>query len=200
MNPCFAACCTYKYCLESSRCSSIWLPVACGKDRCAITVAGTSVGFGACSSVAFAIERNKNRTSNPSTQVRRQTLKISINHFTVQDAKPHSHFASEPTIPPGTDDSLLRRDSYTTGGVQRRTNCARLKRHESMVIGGIDRDTVRIGSGRHVVQPLVRAGIDYAHHRGRKHIARCEIVSVVTRVVPGFVHASNLRDFEAVDE
>src|SRR5580658_5885721 len=54
MKPCFADCCTYKYRFEFSVCNSIWLPVACGKGKWAITVAGTSVGFGVGCSLALA--------------------------------------------------------------------------------------------------------------------------------------------------
>ena len=67
-----------------------------------------------------------------------------------------------------------------------------------MVCAWVYRDAVCIRSGRHVVQPLVCLGVNDAHDRTREQIARREIVLVVARVIPNLVHATDLRDFQAV--
>ena len=69
-----------------------------------------------------------------------------------------------------------------------------------MISLGIDSDAMRIGIDLEVGQPKIRLGIDDAHHRIGEHVARREIVFVIARVVPGLVHAPDLRDFQAVGE
>lgn len=91
-------------------------------------------------------------------------------------------------------DSLFPYDVNASGRGHRTTDGASLLGHKSMVGLGIDRDAMRVGTGRKIVQPKVRAGIDDAHDRTGEHVARGEIVSVIARVVPDLVYTTHVID------
>ena len=87
---------------------------------------------------------------------------------------------------------LLGINTDTTIGALCRADSTRLQGHEHVIVGGIDRDAVRVGIGGHVHQPRPRLGIDDSHHRSVRHIPRREVVSVVSWVIPGFVDPSDI--------
>ena len=76
-----------------------------------------------------------------------------------------------------------------------------LQRNEDVVVERIGSNAVRIRSGGHVLDPLVRVGIDHAEHGGRRgrcrigeEVAGARVVVTVARVVPGFILPTDLGD------
>src|SRR5277367_3463067 len=51
---------------------------------------------------------------------------------------------------------------------------------------------MRVGTGSNVFQPSVGLGVDNAHDRAVRHVARRQIISIVSWVIPSFVDTSNV--------
>ena len=95
---------------------------------------------------------------------------------------------------PPVSGSLFRDNTNTTVAALRAADPAGLHGHKSVIRAGIDRDAMRIGIGRNVLQPEVTNSIDNAHDRAIGHVSCCQVVPFVAGVVPDLVHAADIVD------
>jgi len=81
-------------------------------------------------------------------------------------------------------------------GALRTAKRPRLSGHKDLVRELVNRNAVGIGTCGHIDEPLARSGIDHAHHRPVRHIPTCCVVTVVAGVIPDFVRAAALINWD----
>src|SRR6266481_2943551 len=75
-----------------------------------------------------------------------------------------------------------------------------LRGDKDLICKLVDRDAVRVGTSRHVDEPLARSGINHAHDWSVGHVASRGVVAVVAGVVPDFVSTAALIDLDLAGE
>src|SRR5216684_1906747 len=88
----------------------------------------------------------------------------------------------------------------TSIGTLRTAEGTGLRGDKDLICKLVDRDAVRVGTSRHVDEPLPRSGINHTHDRSVGHIASRGVIAVITGVVPDFVGAAALIDLDLADD
>src|ERR1700751_2973012 len=81
-------------------------------------------------------------------------------------------------------------------GALRAAECAGLGGDKDLIRKLVDGDAVRVGTSRHVDEPLARSRINHAHDWSVRHVASRGVIAVVAGVVPDFVGTAALIDLD----